>query len=810
MSWQSGTRLEQALSAYLEHRVSTTESDAEFLGRHGELRDLLEPMLATNREPSAEEPRCLGDFELLREIGRGGMGVVWEARQRSLDRRVAVKLLAPGLTTNPDAVRRLRREAAAAARLAHPSLVKMLGLGQEGETHFLAMELVDGLPIDQTARPPHEVAALLAQVADGLDHAHRAGIVHRDVKPANILVQSDGTATLLDFGLARSEDQPGMTRSGGFAGTPQYAAPEQLRGERVDARSDVFALGVTLFELLTASVPFSGVTAAAVLETMQRSAPDARRLCPQVPRELAAIAHKAMEPHAADRYASAAAMAADLRAFLTGGIIAAQPASPATRLFKWACREPWRAAAVLMFVLGAPLLGSLAGHWFATRPLVQAAEATARAERVEQALAEAYVAIAGNELPPAREAVARALVLAPAHAEALAVRSLLAEPIAGTEANPSTAVPSGEVVASIATSVQVLLSAPTSSLSRTADERMDAATARRALPGLSLAARLSPSPRLPLYVLLGSVAGAAGSRAHAKEAAAVLAELWPDVPVAQRARGRAMRAVDGKQAVEILRRCVAARPDDVTLRFELVGTLCALGDKASAATESRIVPTLAPSDPMAHICFAEHMVKAGHMQEAVEPYRRALELQPENASTNYNLGFVLGELGQFEESLTFLRRAVELKPDYAPAWVNIAATLIDLGRLDEARPAVDAAVRADPDLRLAHVNRLDLAQKTADGALQWDELRRFVGRQPNNPDSHREVAEFLLDRQIAAAYGSPTQALSAAMRALALSAFTDGKAAALAADAWRLLGEPAAAEVMTKLVVPVDVAPGRK
>jgi serine/threonine protein kinase len=186
----------------------------------------------------------------------------------------------------PAAIVRLRREATTAARLNHRNLVKVLGLGQEGDVHFLAMEL--GRRRADRARPRGLEAnvALVAQVADALACVHGAGIVHRDVKPANILVTGDGHAVLTDFGLARDASRPSWSTVGSFAGTPEYASPEQLRGAEVDAVSDVFSLGVTLFELLTGQRPYPGAGQAAVLEAIAAvdAAPDPSRLARGIPR----------------------------------------------------------------------------------------------------------------------------------------------------------------------------------------------------------------------------------------------------------------------------------------------------------------------------------------------------------------------------------------------------------------------------------------------------------------------------------------------------------------------------------------------
>ncbi|MFY7781282.1 MAG: serine/threonine-protein kinase, partial [Tagaea sp.] len=247
---EPGDRLERALELFLARKPTTAAEAERLLAEHGDLRELLEPMLAsssTSTVPAApgacvdeDGTLVLGDYRLVRELGRGGMGIVYEAWQRSLDRRVAVKVLAPALVASPSAVARFRREAAAAGRLRHPHIVEVLGFGSDQGQHFFAMQFVDGAPLHDRMAEFHEPAravALVAQLADALVHAHAHGLVHRDVKPGNVLVRSDGHALLTDFGVARDEALPSLTQEGGFLGTVDYASPEQLRGEVVDART---------------------------------------------------------------------------------------------------------------------------------------------------------------------------------------------------------------------------------------------------------------------------------------------------------------------------------------------------------------------------------------------------------------------------------------------------------------------------------------------------------------------------------------------------------------------------------------------
>src|SRR5690606_18715415 len=190
-------------------------------------------------------------------------------------------------------------------------------------------------------------AEIAAQVADALACAHAAGVVHRDVKPSNVLLRRDGSAVLTDFGLARQEGGPAVTVTGDFAGTPFYVSPEQARGDAIDHRTDVYSLGVTLYELLTLRRPFEAESTAEALDRILRDeAEDPRRFNPAIPADLAAIVGKAMAKDRAQRYAGAGDFAEDLRAYVSGEPVRARPPSRTQRLWRWARREPWRAGLV--------------------------------------------------------------------------------------------------------------------------------------------------------------------------------------------------------------------------------------------------------------------------------------------------------------------------------------------------------------------------------------------------------------------------------------------------------------------------------
>jgi tetratricopeptide (TPR) repeat protein len=308
----------------------------------------------------------LTHYEIVTELGRGGMGVVYKARHRGLKRFVAVKMFHPGRQPTPRELARFRVEAEAIARLQHPNIVQIFEVGQDQGLPFLALELAEQGTLAQKLQglpfTPRAAAELVETLARAIQHAHDNQIVHRDLKPANVLFANDGVPKITDFGLAKiletdADAPPESTRLGEPIGTPRYMAPEQAAGQpdQVGPATDVYALGTVLFECLTGQVPFVSASPLETMVKIRRDEPPApRRLQPAIPRDLETICLHCLQKQPDGRYATAQALADDLRRYLQGEPIHARPTPAWERAWKWSRRHPaWAAllgvASVLLF-----------------------------------------------------------------------------------------------------------------------------------------------------------------------------------------------------------------------------------------------------------------------------------------------------------------------------------------------------------------------------------------------------------------------------------------------------------------------------
>ena len=288
-------------------------------------------------------PRDFGDYELLGELGRGGMGVVYKARQKSLDRLVAVKMILRGELASPVDQARFHAEAEAAARLDHPGIVPVYEVGEQAGQPYFVMKLVEGATLARRLAEgplsPRETTTMLAEVARAIDYAHQRGVLHRDLKPSNILIDGEGRPHVTDFGLAKRVSADGsLTRSGAVLGTPCYMAPEQAAGNRgqMGPATDVYSLGTILYQTLTGRPPFQAATAVdTVLLVLEQEPLPPRLLNPRADRDLEMISLRCLQKPPELRYASAAGLAADLEAYLAGEPVSARSGHFSQVIARW-------------------------------------------------------------------------------------------------------------------------------------------------------------------------------------------------------------------------------------------------------------------------------------------------------------------------------------------------------------------------------------------------------------------------------------------------------------------------------------------
>ena len=324
-----------------------------------------DPTLPPTQPASTDGPvvgdqvRYFGDYELLEEIARGGMGVVFKARQINLNRIVALKMILSGELAGKEEVQRFKSEAESAARLDHPGIVPIFEIGEISGQHYFSMGFVEGESLADRLSdgplPPREAAELMVKISQAVAYAHDKGVIHRDLKPANVLIDKDGMPRVTDFGLAKKvEGDSELTRTGQIIGTPAYMPPEQASGrlDEVGPLADVYSLGAMLYALLTGRPPFQAASPLdTLMQIIEREPLQPRSLNPAIDFDLETICLKAMRKESRDRYLSTNELTADLKRFLAGEPIQARPVGVYERLMKWSAREPLAWALLVMIPL---------------------------------------------------------------------------------------------------------------------------------------------------------------------------------------------------------------------------------------------------------------------------------------------------------------------------------------------------------------------------------------------------------------------------------------------------------------------------
>jgi len=574
---------------------------------------------------SSPAPPSVDRYRLLGEIGRGGQGVVYLAEDRRIGRRVALKVLSGAGLVSDAGLRRFRREAEIASRLDHPGICTVYDTGTIEGKPYIAMRHLEGESLaariererrrarmrpatttrstSQARNRVMQTVALAEEVARTLHAAHEAGITHRDVKPRNIMVTPDERPVILDFGLAGDEDSAwiSLTTTGDTPGTPAYMSPEQLSGgrSRIDARTDVWSLGATLYECLTLERPFSGETPEAVHRAIESTRPrQARRLNRAIPADLRVVIETALAKNPDRRYQSARALAEDLKRVRLHEPIVAKRASGVVRLARYVRRKPARAASIAALILGVILLLGLGGYVMATRPELARERARAQEAEVERRLGAGLRALVEGTVNDAASAFDRCLALAPDSAEVVAAKAVALERLgdraallahfrrhAATVARSRALSGWLERLRGVAPSREPgepdASSPDEDGEDRTRTARL-AATDRfiaglRALPAdpassdsaqwlsavrhLRAAALLSDRTRLAYLEPLARATGRAGDADQAAAIADALVARWPNASEAWLAAAAALDAVDAPRAAALRARAAALAVD---------------------------------------------------------------------------------------------------------------------------------------------------------------------------------------------------------------------------------------------------------
>jgi tetratricopeptide (TPR) repeat protein len=701
---------EDLAAEYLDLRERDPALTPEsFAARHPGLRD---EVLATIRaaleasdllppeDGAARHPAMVGPYRVVRVVGRGGMGVVYEVERAGA--RFAMKRLPLAPILGQRLLERFRRESEILARLSHPHIVRVHDSGIEDETPWLVMDLVEGAPLTDAASALDRDAklSLVGALARAVHAAHEAGVVHRDLKPQNVIVRRDGSPVLLDFGLGAVEDLPTLTSTGDLLGTPRYMAPEQVRGGAVDRRTDVHGLGLILYEMLAGAPAYpegsrDEVLAAVRTGRMRRPG----RIAKDLPRDLEKVILTAAAFDPRHRYQTAAAMADDIERHLDGRPVLGRPPGAAVRALQWIRLNPARAAAALF-----ALIAIAAGIWLAATPKAPDPGS------IRDANAKFHAGVAlwlDGKDAAAKEELARALETNPAHESA----RVLAASLDGQPAPPTLEPGLAAALAS--------LRAGRFDEVRPAVEVHLRAHARDALAS----------------VLLGFAAleGRDWERAET-ELAAAAADLPPSRRVAE-ARGRAQRRLGRlEEAVASYRQALTIGPETADNWLHLADAYRERQDLApgleAAQTAARL---LGEESGRGQRMLASFHDLRGDRAKAQEILRRLLARQPKDVEARYNLAYSLDASHEIVEAEASYRRVLELKPDHAMARLNLAniysgadrghckgcdrayADHPEFLRLEEAGRELIAAIRQDGGRRKALVqNALGIAKRLPD------------------------------------------------------------------------------------------------
>ncbi len=813
-------RAEALVAAWLEEIEAAGEQElAALRSAHPDRADAIDRAIAARRsgleasqsgrgDASVDGPlERIGRYQPLSELGRGGQGLVYLAEDTHLGRVVALKILKGFGALSETLMERFKREAEVTSKLDHPGICRVYEAGVTGGVPFIAMQYVRGTTLAETIRtfrhsadpePSIEsyidfedegvldaigddapsssattsradmttVIRIVEQAARALHVAHEAGVVHRDIKPGNIIVTPAGEPVLLDFGLAGEEaDELALTQTGDVFGTPAYMSPEQLAAKelRPDRRSDVFSLAVTLFECVALARPFEAPTRQGLYRAILHDAPaDIRKLNRRVPPDLKVVLDKALEKDRDARYPTALAFAEDLARIREMRPIEARRVSGAGRAWRWAKRQPVRAGLVAALVVGVPVLTSLTGYAIAKQPEIARAERQRTADAVEALLETGFGELWHGDHAVAHDAFERALALDARSAEAIAGKALAqiyrgdrTLALATLDAAPPDLHADGlfEEIRARAVDDPGPRTAPTAAprsalamflqtipLLADCEEQRDPTVFDRAIDGLRRTIRMAPHARRLyhlqlLHALQHALALAPADAVEhyagiASAAAAGAIALWPDSAETHVVVGRALLTAEPAYAGRALERALAIDPEHVEAHAYAGRLMIERGEVDAGAASIRRSLAIRKED-VAYIWLAKALADEGDLDGALRTIREALGTWPDKPRLLFELGNVHYRRGEVDDALAAYRKVVAGAPDMAQAHANLGSVLAERGESREATVALRRAIELDPRADQPYYNLAQLQFKAGELADARRNYERAIAIAPD-------------------------------------------------------------------------------
>ncbi len=720
-----------------DRAAGTEKTQEEYRAEYPGFEDVVDAEYAAVAAPtitdgapasSSPKPATFGAYGIERELGRGGQGAVYLATDARLGRRVALKLLPPSWAADPLALRRFAQEARALAALDHPGICTVFEASTLDGVPYLAMRYVEGETLaarfaGRSGLPDEAEISAAVRIVEGaaraVHFANEAGFVHRDLKPANIMVQEGDRPVVLDFGLSRSLGSTAdLTATGDVLGTPAYMAPEQASGDvaSLDRRTDVYSLGVILFQGATGSRPFEGPTAGAVLDAVrQGTAERPRTINRRISADLETVIRTAIATRPVDRYATAADLAEDLRRIAASEPIKARRISWIGQLARWAKRRPAVASLLAAIVLLVPVAGGFAGWYFANRPLVEAQELAIREARAEAALLRGFRHLLAEEPPTDRsgaEAFAEVLRLKPDSDEAIAglvkaeivarnfdvatrrideferrngesplTRRARAEWLRAVDRTAEAESLLRDLPPPATASECFLEGVRCYALARStkSNQGQDAAATEWFERAMQRSRRFRRLYLESLAMTVGRTRLEASARRTAETARVMIGGSAGELLA-----GFALVTVDPEQSVAALKKASEARAGDGP-HWTVALVFATAGRDAEAVALLRSVMSGGSDNATAYFNLSILELRTGDLAAGVAAARSAVALRPDLADMHLQLAFALTmSKAPMAEILEAFRRALELAPQDTVIRANYCKTLIAAGRRDEA------------------------------------------------------------------------------------------------------------------------------